>query len=202
MAINPDLEAAAEISRILQFPLATRVESFSHGRVDLVTYHIPEGSNLDGLRLKNIGARYKAKVLICVVERGEDVLIPNGEYTLKSGDFISIAGPQQELRSFFMNAGAYKSRCTMSSSWAAAVSPSISQSFFLPRQSVSLLSSAACRNATCWRSFCPRPRSFWETPPTVMYSWRRASPMRTLLSHFPDMMRTTLLFPCMPGRWV
>lgn len=108
MAINPDLEAAAEISRILQFPLATRVESFSHGRVDLVTYHIPEGSNLDGLRLKNIGARYKAKVLICVVERGEDVLIPNGEYTLKSGDFISIAGPQQELRSFFMNAGAYK----------------------------------------------------------------------------------------------
>lgn len=108
MAINPDLEAAAEISRILQFPSATRVETFSHGRVDLVTYHIPEGSDLDGLRLKNIGSRYKAKVLICVVERGEEVLIPNGEYTLKSGDFISIAGPQPELSSFFMNAGAYK----------------------------------------------------------------------------------------------
>lgn len=108
MAINPDLEAAAEISRILQFPSATSVETFSHGRVDLVTYHVPEGSDLDGLRLKHLGVRYKAKVLVCAVERGEEVLIPNGEYKIRSGDSISIAGPQPELRSFFMNVGAYK----------------------------------------------------------------------------------------------
>ena len=108
MAINPDLEAAAEISRVLQFPSAARVETFSHGRVDMVTYRIPDGSDLDGLRLRHLGARYKAKVLVCAVERGEDVLIPTGEYELKSGDYISIAGSQPELRSFFMNAGAYR----------------------------------------------------------------------------------------------
>lgn len=108
MAINPDLEAAAEISRILQFPTAVRVESFAHGRVDLVTYHIPDGSSLDGLSLKKMGDKFRGKVLVCAVERGEDVCIPNGDFVLKAGDWISIAGPQVELRSFFMSVGAYK----------------------------------------------------------------------------------------------
>ena len=108
MAINPDLEAAAEISRILQFPTAVRVESFAHGRVDLVTYHIPDGSSLNNMSLKTMGDKFRGKVLVCAVERGEDVCIPNGDFVLKGGDWISIAGPQAELRSFFMSAGAYK----------------------------------------------------------------------------------------------
>jgi trk system potassium uptake protein TrkA len=73
MAINPDLEAAAEISRILQFPSAARVETFSHGRVDLVTYKIPHDSKLGGMPLRHISDKFRAKVLVCAVERGEDV---------------------------------------------------------------------------------------------------------------------------------
>ena len=108
MAINPDLEAAAEISRILQFPSAARVETFSHGRVDLGTYNIPHDSKLGGMPLRHISDKFRAKVLVCAVERGEDVCIPNGKYILHTDDRISIAGSQPELRSFFMNSGAYK----------------------------------------------------------------------------------------------
>lgn len=108
MAINPDLEAAAEISRILQFPSAARVETFSHGRVDMVTYRIPKDSKLGGMPLRHLSEKFHAKVLVCAVERGEDVLIPNGKYILHADDRISIAGSQPELRSFFMNSGAYR----------------------------------------------------------------------------------------------
>jgi trk system potassium uptake protein TrkA len=108
MAINPDLEAAAEISRILQFPSAARVETFSHGRVDMVTYKIPKDSKLGGMPLRHLSEKFHAKVLVCAVERGEDVFIPNGKYILHSDDRISIAGSQPELRSFFMNSGAYR----------------------------------------------------------------------------------------------
>ena len=108
MAINPDLEAAAEISRILQFPSAARVETFSHGRVDMVTYRIPKDSKLAGMPLRHLSEKFHAKVLVCAVERGEDVLIPNGKYILHAEDRISIAGSQPELRSFFMNSGAYR----------------------------------------------------------------------------------------------
>jgi trk system potassium uptake protein TrkA len=108
MAINPDLEAAAEISRILQFPSAARVETFSHGRVDMVTYKIPKDSKLSGMPLRHLSEKFHAKVLVCAVERGEDVFIPNGKYILHADDRISIAGSQPELRSFFMNSGAYR----------------------------------------------------------------------------------------------
>ncbi len=108
MAINPDLEAAAEISRILQFPTAARVETFSHGSVDMVTYRIPKGSKLGGVPLRHLSDKFRGRVLVCAVERDEDVFIPNGRFILHSGDSISIAGPQAELRAFFMDAGAYR----------------------------------------------------------------------------------------------
>ena len=56
LSINPERETARDIARILRFPAVAKVETFAKGRVELVEYHIPQGSLLDGMALKNVAA--------------------------------------------------------------------------------------------------------------------------------------------------
>ena len=62
-----------EIARILKFPSAIKIDTFAKGRVELVKYRIEEGSVLCDQALKNISSKLKCDVLVCTVERGEDV---------------------------------------------------------------------------------------------------------------------------------
>ena len=54
MAINPEKAAAREIARVLRFPAAMKLESFSKGRLELVEYRLPKDSALNGLRLSDL----------------------------------------------------------------------------------------------------------------------------------------------------
>lgn len=105
---NPDMGAAREIARILQFPTAARVETFARGRAELVEYRIPAGSELDGLALKDLVRRFRARVLVCAVERNGQVSIPKGDFVLRCGDRLNISGARREMRRFFTAVGAYK----------------------------------------------------------------------------------------------
>ena len=71
MAINPEKAAAREIARILRFPAAMKVESFSKGRLELVEYRLPEHSALDGVSLLDLYRKTKIRVLVCAVARRE-----------------------------------------------------------------------------------------------------------------------------------
>lgn len=106
--VNPDFQCAKEISRILQFPTAARVDAFSKGSVEIVEYRIPDGSRLDGVVLKDLGKEFGAKILVSVVERKNEAIIPNGNFMLRAGDRLSITGAPKELRKFFTEAGAYR----------------------------------------------------------------------------------------------
>lgn len=105
--VNPELECAREIARVLSFPGASRVDAFSAGNVEIAEYKIPAGGKLDGKTLKELPS-FGARVLIAVVERGEKAFIPNGDFALQAGDRLSITGPAYELRRFFQALGAYK----------------------------------------------------------------------------------------------
>ena len=106
--VNPEYECAKEISRILRFPSAVRVDAFSKGSVEIVEHKIPVGGQLEGVPLRELPKRFGAKVLVSVVERGGEALIPNGDFVLKAGDRLSITGSSQELRRFFIAIGEYK----------------------------------------------------------------------------------------------
>lgn len=106
--VNPEYECAKEISRMLRFPGAVRVDSFSKSSVEIVEYRIGTDDGLDGLQLKQLPGRIKARVLVSVVERDGEAHIPNGEFVLRGGDRLSIAGAPNELRRFFMAVGRYK----------------------------------------------------------------------------------------------
>ena len=108
LIVNPDFECAREIARILRFPSAVRVDTFSKGSVEIVEYKVSEGSVLEGVQMKDLGAKLGVRVLVSVVERGKDAFIPNGAFTLQAGDRLSITGTVSELRRFFAAVGQLK----------------------------------------------------------------------------------------------
>ncbi|MBR2583101.1 MAG: Trk system potassium transporter TrkA [Oscillospiraceae bacterium] len=105
LVVNPEYEFAKEISRILRFPSAVRVETFSKGSAEILDYRVPEGSPLNGLTLREVAKRFDTKVLVTVVERGEEASIPHGDFTLRSGDKLSLLGESREMRRFFSAVG-------------------------------------------------------------------------------------------------
>ena len=108
LAINPDYVTAEEISRVLQFPAATQVDSFPDCELEIVTFRITERSRFCGVALSKLPGLFKQKVLICAAERGGSVRIPDGSFVLQAGDSISVTAPPKALRKFFEAAGAYQ----------------------------------------------------------------------------------------------
>lgn len=105
LAINPELAAAREISRLLKFPSAIKIDTFAKGRVEIMKFKVPEHSVLDGLKVLEVVPKLHCNVLICAVERGEDVIIPNGSFRLCSGDKVHFIAPPAESMRFFKEVG-------------------------------------------------------------------------------------------------
>ena len=106
--VNPEYECAKEISRILRFPSAVRVDAFSKGSAEIVEHRVREGGKLDGMQLRMLPQQLGARVLVGVVERGGEAIIPNGDFILRGGDRLSITGSSSELRRFFIACGSYQ----------------------------------------------------------------------------------------------
>lgn len=105
MIINPQLAAAREMVRILKFPSALKIDYFAKSRAELVTYRLEEDSPLCNVQLKNMGNRLQGAVLVAIVERDDQVIIPNGEFELKAKDIISIIGTPVKTVEFFRKLG-------------------------------------------------------------------------------------------------
>ena len=105
LTVNPEYAAATEAARVLRFPSAVQIETFARGKVEIVKVKIPENSVLDGCPLAQIHKRTGTDVLICTVERGEHVEIPNGSFVLKAGDTISIVASKENPRDFVSRIG-------------------------------------------------------------------------------------------------
>lgn len=103
--INPELEAAKEIARILYLPGALEVNSFTHSQAEIVKFKIPEGNILDQMKLWDIGKHIKHNILICAVERDGEVYIPSGNFLLAGGDIVSFVGTQKACEKFFRDIG-------------------------------------------------------------------------------------------------
>lgn len=105
MVINPEKLVAREIARRLSLPEAMDINSFAHAHAEMIRFKIPEGCVLDGLKLANLQHSVDANVLVAVVERGDSIVIPNGDYILHGGDVISFVSNQKNARHFFYKIG-------------------------------------------------------------------------------------------------
>ena len=105
LAINPELAADREIARLLQFPSAIKIDTFAKGRVEIMKFQIPQHSILHNMKVYEVMPKTRCKVLMCVVERGDQVVIPNGNFQLCSGDRVSFIGSPSESNKFFREVG-------------------------------------------------------------------------------------------------
>lgn len=108
IAINPDYEAASDIFRTLRFPSATKVETFSRSRAELVEFKLLPGNPLIGRPLVAIAQRYPFSFLICAVQRGEEIYIPGGDFVLEEGDRVHVTAHNSEIERFFKALGVLK----------------------------------------------------------------------------------------------
>jgi trk system potassium uptake protein TrkA len=104
MIINPELEAANEIARILCLPTALGVSPFSRSKSELVKFKIPAGNVLCGQKIRNLG-KLAQNVLFCAIERGDSVYIPDGNFEFMEGDSITFIASAKAATTFFEKAG-------------------------------------------------------------------------------------------------
>lgn len=99
--VNPEMAAAVEISHLLRFPGASKIDTFADGRVRLIKCALTEAQGMNGMAIQEISTRLGSDVLICAVERGSEVLIPNGNFVLRNGDQVTFLATQEKAREFF-----------------------------------------------------------------------------------------------------
>ena len=110
MVINPEFAVANEIARNLIFPDASKVETFVKGRLELVEFPVREGNPVIGYKLADIYSKFQIKILICAIQRGSEVFIPDGEFVIEEGDKLHIAATHREIEQFFSRLGNRKRR--------------------------------------------------------------------------------------------
>ena len=107
MIVNPELETAREISRLLRYPYAIRIDTFAKGKVDLAEMKIAPDSPLDGMQISDIPRKLQVRILVCAVQHGDTVYIPRGDNVLYAGDHIHFTASHRDLNAFFRKVGAF-----------------------------------------------------------------------------------------------
>ncbi len=105
MVINPELLAANEIARIFQFPTALKIDTFSKGRLEMIHFKVTKDCLLNGLELKNLKKTLGFNVLIPIITRDDEVIIPRGDFVFSEGDVASVATTAKTASMFFKKIG-------------------------------------------------------------------------------------------------
>ncbi len=103
--VNPELASARNMARTLRFPSTIEAETFARGRIEILKFRVKENSVLDGIRLADFSGKVDGDVLICAVERGDEVIIPNGDTVIYAKDIISFVADIREINKFYEQVG-------------------------------------------------------------------------------------------------
>ena len=107
MIVNPEQDTATEIFNLINLPAIAQFERFAKGRVLLVEIIADAGCSMIGESLISLGKKLSTKVLICAVQRGQDVTIPSGNFVIKEGDKIYLTSDAKSLRDFLAEINLY-----------------------------------------------------------------------------------------------
>jgi trk system potassium uptake protein TrkA len=105
MVINPEMEAAAEIAQMIQFPSAVDVEAFANNLVELVEFRVLETDPIINTKLVDLSKLLPSKILFCTIMRGDEVFIPKGNFVLLPDDLVQVIGERNSISRFFKYLG-------------------------------------------------------------------------------------------------
>ena len=109
MIVNPEKDTATEIFNMINLPSIAKVERFAKGRVLLVEVEAERGCAMIGETLISLAKKLTSRVLICAVQRGDEVIIPSGNFMIEEGDRIHFTSDANYLRSFLSEVNLIKS---------------------------------------------------------------------------------------------
>lgn len=109
MIVNPEREMANEIFNIVNLPSVAQIEHFAKGRVSLVEVVAEKGCALIGETLISLGKKLHTKTLICAVQRGDEVIIPSGNFKIEEDDRIHFTADAKTLGDFLSEVNLVKS---------------------------------------------------------------------------------------------
>lgn len=108
MSVNPELLTAQELYHMLKLPSAVKIEYFSRRSVEMVELRLRSDSLLNNVALKDLSWKFKGKYLVCVVQRGDEIHIPDGNFVLQSGDRIHLTAAPAEIQRLLKAIGVLK----------------------------------------------------------------------------------------------
>lgn len=108
MTVNPELQSAREMERLLKLPGFLRRDSFAKGRAQIVELRIDRASKLVGVTLIEMYRIIKCRVLVCTVVREGKAIIPGGNFQLLEGDRIYVTAPTESLAELMQSLGLQK----------------------------------------------------------------------------------------------
>ena len=105
LIINPEQQAAAEISRLLRFPGFLNIDTFAKGNTEIVSIKISENSPIKNVALSKLGQSVHCQVLVCAVLRDGNCIMPDGNFVLEAGDTIYVTASSDSLNRLLKSLG-------------------------------------------------------------------------------------------------
>lgn len=97
LVVNPEKQAAREISNLIRYPGFLKRDTFAKGRVQIVELKVEEDSPLCNVSLMSLGEIIKCKVLVCAVLRDGKAMIPGGNFVLQAEDKVFVTAPSDNI---------------------------------------------------------------------------------------------------------
>jgi len=101
--INPEKMAAKALVKLFRFPSAIEFDSFGGGRVDMIKIRVTKDSPLCAVAMKDFPKKFwgtGAGALVCMIERGDQVIIPKGATRILADDCIFFVAKPSEAVAF------------------------------------------------------------------------------------------------------
>jgi len=100
LIINPKSEMVASMLRLMEVPWASEVIDFVDGRIKLIGVTIKDDSPLVGQRLSSFND-YERGILVGVIVRGDQVIIPSGQDTIQPNDLVYYVTQREQIPNVF-----------------------------------------------------------------------------------------------------
>lgn len=105
LTINPELATAHEINRILKYSSSLSSDAFFKGRMNLMKIAVPDNSSVIGCKLLDIKHKFNCELVICVIERNGDIIIPKGDTIIEKNDDLYFVADHNNVVKFFIANG-------------------------------------------------------------------------------------------------
>ena len=104
MIVNPEKETAEEIFNLIALPSISHMEHFAKGKVLLAEVVVDEECSLVGETLISLGRKLSNRILVCAVQRGDEIIIPSGTFMFEVGDRVHFTSGANSIRDFLAEA--------------------------------------------------------------------------------------------------